>query len=254
MKKDYNFLAEVLKKAEQKGPVYYLANPGNWGDALIRYGSLKFFKDIDLNYKELDRKRLNWIIPFIKGGTVIFGGGGAWCSAWDHSSYVAKLSKRFDVIVLPSTYEYSYDFPNTIFFRRDTYESAQAMPNSYFCHDMAFYIGDEFNGSGESCGSGYFFRLDKESSQKIRIPASNVDLSAGARHDAPVDDFFGELSKYSEIYTDRLHVAIASALLGKEVHLYVGSYFKIRAIFESSIKGHFPNVILHDNFDLISFS
>jgi exopolysaccharide biosynthesis predicted pyruvyltransferase EpsI len=47
--------------------------------------------------------------------------------------------------------------------------------------------------------------------------------------------------------TDRLHVAIASSLMGKEVHLYAGSYFKNKEVFLSTLKEYFPNVLFHDN-------
>jgi exopolysaccharide biosynthesis predicted pyruvyltransferase EpsI len=43
------------------------------------------------------------------------------------------------------------------------------------------------------------------------------------------------------IATGRLHVAIAAILLGKKVFLTEGNYFKIRAIYNSSIRGIFNN-------------
>ena len=46
MHKEFLLLEEVIKEKCENGPVYYLANPGNFGDSLIRYGTIKFFKDI----------------------------------------------------------------------------------------------------------------------------------------------------------------------------------------------------------------
>ena len=60
--------------------------------------------------------------------------------------------------------------------------------------------------------------------------------------------FFDYIAGNSVIHTDRLHIAIGSCLLGKEVHMYPGRYFKNRAIFDASITGYFENVHLHDVF------
>tara|TARA_Y100001968_G_scaffold332796_1_gene392303 strand:- start:1223 stop:1969 length:747 start_codon:yes stop_codon:yes gene_type:complete len=244
-KNDFDPLKELLLKETKGKNVYYLANPGNWGDGLIRYGTKLFFEDIGLEHKELSPKKSDWIIPFIKGGVVIYGGGGAWCKNWQNT-YVEKLSKRFKVIVLPSTYESEVTIKNTTFFARDKYQSLANIPTPNFMHDMAFYIGSRFYKKNEGSGSGYFYREDKESSGKIELDKNNVDISHKGDHYTPVEGFFEEIDKYAVIYTDRLHVAIASVLLKKTVHWYPGNYFKSEAIYNSSIKDNYENVYFHN--------
>ena len=67
MRKEFMLLEEVIEETTKKGPVYYIANPGNLGDSLIRYGAKKFFQDIGLKHTELKSfntsKRHWW--PFI---------------------------------------------------------------------------------------------------------------------------------------------------------------------------------------------
>ena len=101
MQKAFTILEKTLKAECSRGPVYYFSNPGNWGDGLIRYGTLKFFQDINLHYKELkSAKKKEWLLPFLRGGTVVYGGGGAWCKLWNHSErLVTRLNRRFKVIV-----------------------------------------------------------------------------------------------------------------------------------------------------------
>ncbi len=242
-------LGELMREECREAPIYYCANPGNWGDALIRQGTLKFFRDFEIEYTELTNRKRVWIIPAIKGGTVIFGGGGGWCPHYNHSiKIVNKLRYRFRVIVLPSTYAQYYPIPNTLFFCRDLFESKVNMPDAIFCHDMAFYIGAMKSLPGS--GTGYFFRVDKESSGRIRIPENNVDLSLKGWHYSDVEPFFEEIARHEVIYTDRLHVGIAACLLGRELHLFPGSYFKSRAIFDSSIRGRFPNAYFHDTYEI----
>jgi exopolysaccharide biosynthesis predicted pyruvyltransferase EpsI len=76
----------------------------------------------------------------------------------------------------------------------------------------------------------------------------NIDVSAlGTERDGPTR-VFEEIGKSAVIVTDRLHLAIAAALLGRRTFLFPGSYFKIPAIYESSIRQNFPHVALLDSF------
>lgn len=50
------------------------------------------------------------------------------------------------------------------------------------------------------------------------------------------------LDGFETINTNRLHVAIAGALLGKQVNLSSNSYYKCRAVYDHSLKDAFPNV------------
>lgn len=48
----------------------------------------------------------------------------------------------------------------------------------------------------------------------------------------------------AEIYTDRLHVGILGALLGKPVHLFSTKYDKVRGVYEQSLRTY-SNITLH---------
>ena len=96
------------------------------------------------------------------------------------------------------------------------------------------------------------FRTDGESTGIAR-PADNFDLSSiydgwvapeGFARFA-VRDFLAIAERYDEIRTNRLHVGIAGALLGKRVILYDNSYGKNRAVWEHSLAGRFPYIEWH---------
>jgi exopolysaccharide biosynthesis predicted pyruvyltransferase EpsI len=53
--------------------------------------------------------------------------------------------------------------------------------------------------------------------------------------------FLRSIEQFSLIRTDRLHLAIGAAILGKEVELYGNSYYKNRAVYDFSLKS-LPNV------------
>jgi exopolysaccharide biosynthesis predicted pyruvyltransferase EpsI len=243
-------LAESLLNVVGDSKVYYHPNLGNWGDGLIRAGTRRFLDDLSIDYEEHYHKRLKrpqwlrkprWLRKVrSKKSVLIYGGGGAWCSFWDVSEYVAELSRYFHhVIVLPSSFDVEVKIPNATLFCRDNKESLRKV-DAVFCDDMAFYLGKQNFPVGH--GMGNFFRGDVESAAVYPIPKENLDLSAENDYLHPVGEFFERLAPFSHIKTDRLHVAIASCLLGKSLQLYPGAYFKSQSVFRSSIQDNFPNV------------
>ncbi|MCG8587891.1 MAG: polysaccharide pyruvyl transferase family protein [Proteobacteria bacterium] len=268
----FDALEQVIKTVARDKRIYYVANPGNWGDGLIRHGTLRFFEERGIavteeivrdlyaspwfrpNHRRSWLKRLrkrDWRSGPMKFAGVkksqsvlVFGGGGAWCRFWDHRRPLAKLCRHFSAtVVLPSTFEFEPVAPALTLFRRDRRESRRIVPSSHFCDDMAFYLGPRPAAPGS--GPGYFFRTDAESAGRIALPEENRDLSHENDYLAPLDGFMNALAPFASIHTDRLHVAIAACLMEKELHLYPGGYFKNRAVFESSIADNFPNAYFH---------
>jgi len=50
------------------------------------------------------------------------------------------------------------------------------------------------------------------------------------------------LDRYRNIRTDRLHICIAAAKLGKQVEFFANNYYKCEAVYRFSMQGRFPNV------------
>jgi len=242
--------ADLIKQNTEKSTIYYLHNIGNWGDALIRFGSLSFLRHFKIPYTELlSYKEIQKNSNITKNDVLIYQGNGAFCRFYDHSHLISWIQPFFKtIIVLPSTFEFPIHIPNTIFFCRDSYESKINMPSAIFCHDMAFFI--QMAKLPDGFGIGYFFRTDVESLGIIPLTDENYDISNHGNQFSPIFPFFEKISRYNIIYTDRLHVAIAGCLLGLEVHLYPGKYFKNRAIYLSSIKDNYSKVIFHEDFNL----
>lgn len=92
-------------------------------------------------------------------------------------------------------------------------------------------------------------RLDSESTGRP-IPEGNVDLSQVFQYGTSpkaaaflaAQAIVETLSQFEEIRTDRLHLAIPGALLGKQVKFHPNNYYKIRAVYEYSMKDRFENV------------
>lgn len=256
MKFEFLRLAEVIRHEARGKPVYLLSNPGNWGDALIRFGTEHFLQTFGIAYRKLQLdgqlgSRLALYGAGMRGRVLLCTGSGSWCNHFDYLPRTLEVilrRMRFSkIIVLPSTYDKPYALPGVTFFRRDSQESAEAMPSAEFCHDLAFFIG-ALQPPAAIRERAYCFRGDLEASGAHAAPQANYDLSAQGTENSDVFPFFRYLAEHREIHTDRLHVAIGASLLGREVHLYPGRYFKNRAIFHSSLQPYFPNTRWHDVF------
>jgi exopolysaccharide biosynthesis predicted pyruvyltransferase EpsI len=114
-------------------------------------------------------------------------------------------------------------------------------------------------------GEGVFFALrqDAEASGVLRIPKSNVDISLMANGDLWGDERFARqiarnmantLDEFEAVVTDRLHVAILSALMGKRVCLLKNSYWKNESVYEHSLALFFDNVHFIKNIDRVHAS
>ncbi|MYM62037.1 polysaccharide pyruvyl transferase family protein [Pseudomaricurvus sp. HS19] len=260
MRPEFWKLAEVIKEYAGDEVVYFLKNQGNWGDALILQGTFEFFRHFNVRYRTLTMEqtlaeKIKWRLAR-KSRVLVVSGGGAWCGHYrelqDFVTVVARKYKFKKIIVLPSTFEDGVSCPNTIFFRRDNMESKEVMPDSDFCHDMAFFLPRYELRKSSDCrrdkSIGYCFRGDPEASGKHEVPDGNFDLSAHGNESTPISGFLEWVANKDVIHTDRLHVTIAGGLLGKQVYVYPGCYFKNRALYESSIKGYFDGVVYLEQF------
>jgi exopolysaccharide biosynthesis predicted pyruvyltransferase EpsI len=95
------------------------------------------------------------------------------------------------------------------------------------------------------------FRRDWERTS-VRIPWRNVDLSTATPYDrtmahrssaeATAFELFRYLDRFEVINTNRLHVGIAGALLGKRVRFAPNAYWKNEAVYRHSLREAFPRV------------
>ena len=93
------------------------------------------------------------------------------------------------------------------------------------------------------------FRIDAEKTD-LDIPKDNIDLSmefaygTGSEKTTLLASYklLNYMNQYQEIRTNRLHLAIGGALLGKTVKFYGNNYYKCRAIYQYSMKNKFSNV------------
>ena len=266
MLSEFRRLAEDIKERAQGKTVVYIPNPGNWGDGLIRYGTKLFFEDFGIRHLEVNigyRFGKVALAPFLSPDYIrkcffVYGGGGAWGAAYSGGLDTVKFLAKFtrDFCVLPSTYEIPVNLKGGVFYSRGLTQSMKACPNALFCHDMALYIATKPDHLTTCAGEkvkqiGVFFRQDKESRDIAfaRVFAGSRDISAEGDHMSNGDSFIRTVSRHDQIFTDRLHVAIAGCIANCEVRLAPGNYFKIGEVFESSLANIFGKLTIDTDFE-----
>lgn len=253
-------LADRLRVALGHRRMIFMQNIGNFGDALIRYGTLRFFEDLGLSFTGFDMERPGEKIACLLAGALdrltnrylfVYSGNGAWAPAANGAYRYVRRQRKFtrNLFVLPTTYatfRMNFDFPA---FARDRFQSTDFLRGGPFCHDMAFYLAlvaperllpDRRPATKKT---GFIFRIDCEKrGHGMETWPRNHDISANGGHRSDPQEFLRYIDQFEHILTDRLHVGIAGALLNKKVTLLSGNYFKIKAIYRSSIEGIFDNV------------
>lgn len=228
--------------------VSYVANKGNAGDALIAAATQQTLETLGID-----------VVP--EAPVILVAGGGALIPRYDClSRVIARIPRDRRVIIGPSTvvgFDMLRQFPNLILLAREEMTHALAKAagvTSMLCHDAAFsfdyspWLGAEDRNSLDRLSA---FRTDDESLGCL-LPDGNLDLSAQAGgwwqlHNCHLQArrFVSTINRYRKVDTDRLHIAIAAAKLGKRVRFHPGNYHKNRVVFAASLAG-FRRVSWHD--------
>lgn len=245
--------------------LYYVANPGNAGDAAIALGTYQLFDRLGMSPRAIAPEQ-----PLhVEGKTILFAGGGnlvegKYCDM--HDALLKYLEWGNRCILLPHTVfgyadvvKHAKSGNLTIFCREESSYRLCAESNDFdttnlfLDDDLALQMDPAFlRPFAERKGTGvaYCFRTDAESTHLLPIPVGNRDVSLSWNgslwHDremtrAVVEALLTYLSRFEEVRTDRLHVAILSTLLGRKVVLYPNSYYKNQAVYEMSL-AKFGNV------------
>jgi exopolysaccharide biosynthesis predicted pyruvyltransferase EpsI len=83
-------------------------------------------------------------------------------------------------------------------------------------------------------------RADKERSTQARNFEFSVDVSLLGDAFSSVLPLFEIINRFERVVSDRLHIAIAGCLLGKDVTLLPGNYPKSQSVFFSSMRDNYP--------------
>jgi hypothetical protein len=245
-------LGEAVRSFAEGRRIVEIVNTGNWGDALIHAGQAQFFRDNGIepwrfsifHLRGMPRPKL-FVLSKILARRAVVTGNGAFREFYSRPKDISEVARNFSrVFIMPSSFPLmpNFDLSKTELWRRDCSESLSLVPQAKFCHDMAFYLNPSPRHPTKE--TGLFFRTDVEQDD-FEIPQGNCDLSAKGTHSSDYQAFLNRVGEYEVIYTNRLHVGIAGALLNREVHLFGSRTNKVRSIFDSSLKPFYSNIHYH---------
>jgi exopolysaccharide biosynthesis predicted pyruvyltransferase EpsI len=212
---------------------------GNKGDDLIYAGTRqllarRFYKEVSV--RDLDG---------VSGHTALVAGCGGWCGPYhDMVEHLPLIETKFErVIIMPSSFDVSVPSVRStlaatkavVFAReRKSFDDIGRLCDAKIAHDCAFFFDYRpYLRHGEGCLVS--FRTDKESARSV-IPESNHDISKSC---SSLDEWLWTIARHAVVKTDRAHVMIAAALLGKVVEYGTSSYHKVPSIAEYALKS-FP--------------
>jgi exopolysaccharide biosynthesis predicted pyruvyltransferase EpsI len=236
--------------------IVYIPNPGNAGDSLIAMGTIHVLDELCIKW------RMGVFTNKYRGKILLYGGGGN--LAQKHRCcelFLMNNKEHNSIVILPQTIHGIDSLleqlgSNITIFCREmvTYEYVISIfnhkHNVYLSKDMAFYTDHGFNGLCIGVGICHAYRAGGsggtgKTSSGITIPYDNVDISwlltvsrntsSIKKIESVTNNMLRCLSKYRVVYTDRLHVAIASYLLGKLVYLHPNGCFENKAVYDYSL-------------------
>jgi GT2 family glycosyltransferase len=228
----------IFEAIGDSADVTYFPGIGNVGDALIQAGNARLLASLRPRQAPLTE------IPFRRGHTAVLSGGGAWCAPYHEimPHALREAERRFErVVVLPSSFDPSVPAVRqaltgtaAVVLAREpeSFRRIQPLCRTALALDAAFFFDfDPYRQAGKGTLNAY--RTDRESAGEAEIPADNDDISATSR---TLDEWLERIARHAVVRTDRAHVMIAAALLGKRVEYRPSLYHKVPAIAEFALR------------------
>ncbi|HWF71746.1 MAG TPA: glycosyltransferase [Solirubrobacteraceae bacterium] len=214
---------------------------GNRGDELIWAGTRRLLEEHVFREIGVDE------LASHEGEVALLAGSGAWCRPYSEfmPRALAIAELRFDrVIVLPSSFDVGEDRvrealarTNATVFAREprSLQAIAGLCRARAAHDCAFFF-DFSRYRTEGTGTLNAFRTDLEATEGELLMADNDDISVTC---TSLEAWLQAIARHALVRTDRAHVMIAGALMGKEVEFAPSSYPKLEPMAAASLSA-FP--------------
>lgn len=229
--------ARLLEAIGDPSDFTVIRNWGNRGDDLIHAGMRCLLREFP--YREYD---IRSVAQTSRRGTALVTGSGGFCKPF-HTlpALLPAVERRFArTVILPTTFDITEPVTREFLSRtralvfareRQSYEQIRHLCEARLAYDTAFFFNFDPYRSGFCGGTLSAFRRDEEAAGGP-IPEGNRDISVEC---ATMDEWLWTISRHDLIRTDRAHVIIAAAMLGKRVEFRPSNYHKVQAIVEYSL-------------------
>ncbi|MCA0998770.1 hypothetical protein [Alloyangia pacifica] len=245
-------MAVDIRQRANGREILLVTHKGNWGDALIINGARNFLRWHGFRFREVYGARgigrqldMTLSAQPPRDFFPVFTAGGSISRLYGHVEKLRKATHAYrGGVILSATCGLPYDsidlHPETSLWLRDRGESAKNHPMGNFCHDMAFFTSARRFPKLRNLG--IFMRNDLE--RPDAASREGLDLSALGNDRTPVWPFFAIVGSHREIKTNRLHIAVASAICGVPCSLLPGATNKISDVYKASLSSYSSKVAL----------
>lgn len=226
----------LLRECTDAPDVTFIPLVGNRGDELIWAGVRSLLRDVD-------HREVPWKAVSDTGGSLaLVAGSGGWCKDFHGLAHDVLLQavERFErVVLLPSTFDPTYEpvaaalraTPARIWARDELSKGLmESVRPVEVAHDTAFFFD---YGPWVRRGTGTLYAMRNDRSRvadwdALGIdPIRNDDISHTMKH---LDQWLWHIAKHAVVHTDRAHVMIAAAMMGKSVVWYSTNDHKVGGI------------------------
>src|SRR5260221_7718729 len=227
----------IHEAIDHAGHLTLVRSIGNLGDQLIAAGTRQLLAGLsydEISIEEAVRSR---------GETAVLMGSGAWCGPFHEimPAALTALQARYSrVIVFPSSFDVkvravrrALERSRAVIFARERESFAQIAPicDARLAHDAAFFF-DFAPYAITGSGGLKAYRDDSEATGLAPVERDNRDISMTL---GSLDEWLWTIARHAEVHTDRAHVMIAAAMLGKRVLIHPTTTHKVTAIAEYAL-------------------
>ena len=280
---DFTPVAETLEPYRDE-EIVFVPGPGNAGDGLINLGTYKFLERLKIRHRWGDYREPHpgKVVLHCGGGALVSIYPGSEDILRRNADVAKALILLPHTVRTHGEYLKSLGANCTLFAREAiSYEyllAHRGAADVKLAPDMAFVLSDrdistepwgfnhlwqrEILGPWARMLIKFLWRSRKE--KKLRAMRSDKESKIIMGGDSDMTGMFspGNMHRdqcanaikairliakaYDEIETDRLHMSILAAIMGKKVTLFDNSYGKNKSMFEASMRDYFPHMNFRD--------
>jgi exopolysaccharide biosynthesis predicted pyruvyltransferase EpsI len=228
---DPEYFAPLLEPFAER-TVGYVRMHGNAGDRMIDLATQQLFEHFGVRWFDVDREGLadGNFSPGIE--ELVIAGGGNMGTTYERPLTIRRqaLTHGLDVTVFPQSFtDGNEDLSGykRVYVRERA--SLDLSPRCSLAPDMALGLRLDRAAASPDLETGVFLRQDREAC----FPYHPLSLGDPAELCLTVNDYFELAERFETVFTDRLHFAIASLLLGRRTVLLPNNYAKNRSMYDT---------------------
>ncbi|MFT5114825.1 MAG: hypothetical protein ACI8P9_004167 [Parasphingorhabdus sp.] len=215
--------------------VGYVTMHGNPGDAMIDQAAIQLMEYFSIAYRLIDWHEIQTGHIEVPVDCLLIAGGGNMGTTYTEAFNIRSKAQELGVpvSVLPQSFidnNEDTDGYSRVFVRERG--SLQVNPRFELAPDLALGLVDDVTNVAPEFATGVFLRNDTEAC----FASYGAALVDPVQCCETVMEYMALAARFEQLFTDRLHFAIAGLIAGVRVTLLPNNYHKNRSVYESWLR------------------